>query len=107
MTLVEFLTARLADDEAIAQRAVRWNEGCRDWATDGEPDWEHIALHDPARVLREVESKRQIIASYVGLDAQAKYPDHEGGMADGLYFAIACLALPYSDHPEYDETWKP
>ncbi|WP_346266116.1 DUF6221 family protein, partial [Glycomyces rutgersensis] len=86
--LIDFLNARLAEDEAVAQAATPgpWNDdgGCISNAdyqitdygaytkADGEPEeWEpqrqradsaHIARHDPARVLREVTAKRAIIA---------------------------------------------
>lgn len=86
-TLVEFLAARLDEDEAAARAATAgpWHDdgGCISSAgyqitdygaytrADGEAEeWEerqqhadsaHIARHDPARVLREVAAKRAII----------------------------------------------
>ena len=85
MTIVEFLAARLADDELCARNASRrgraaWaaevgfgppvsvrsrgGEMARTWVEEGE----HIARHDPARVLADVAA--------------------------------------YADHPEFDPAWK-
>jgi hypothetical protein len=53
----------------------------------------HVARHDPARVLREVEAKRQIIDLVAGAYAG--------------YSVLPRLALPYADRPGYREEWKP
>lgn len=80
--VVEFLTARLAEDEAAALESnpdcepetwrVERDNGIRDvdvYTSGGRPVCEraqgaagHIARHDPARVLREVTAKRAILA---------------------------------------------
>jgi hypothetical protein len=57
----------------------------------------HIARHDPARVLREVEAKRAIVA------AVAESP----GEATGLGVAMLHLAAVYADHPDYRQEWRP
>ena len=100
MTLVEFLRARLDEDEAAAKA----------WLPFGNPDAAarvHIARLDPGRVLREVEAKRRLIADYEVYDASARYPDSEGGIAIGLGTAVELAALAYADHPDYDEAWRP
>lgn len=98
---------------------------------EGAPSIEealHIAEHDPARVLREVEADRLIIARYVELrdrcaaDAQ-DYADwlagkpvperltgvgrYETAQRDGLAFVLRVRALPRSDRPGYQEAWRP
>ena len=67
---------------------------------EGSPDEyqaRHIARHDPARVLREVEAKRAILAlreaSPVGSPV--------------LTFALCHLAAVYSGHTDYDPAWAP
>lgn len=136
MTITEFLTARLDEDEAVARTAA-WmdspylnTEPCSEWsyAGDGhevEPgvthDYEglspavdvevgpHIARHDPARVLADVAAKRAI----VGLHDQALADEVEHGDASGLgadlmhQDVIRLLALPYAGHEDYDEGWRP
>jgi hypothetical protein len=64
----------------------------------------HIARHDPARVLREVEAMRAILAAYETVLAEChtmlrdrrprKYGEH-----DGLLLAVRHLAAIYSDQP--------
>lgn len=88
MTIVEFLEARLGEDEEVARDAAGWDSSglIRDeglWCRDGvnsvidsarrmvvygdgsAPDdskADHIARFDPARTLREVAAKRAILA---------------------------------------------
>lgn len=62
----------------------------------------HIAEHDPARVLREIEAKRRMVAECVSVADQ----DSRGmsSMADDF---LRLLALPYSDRPGYRSEWTP
>ncbi|MFF2673785.1 DUF6221 family protein [Streptomyces niveus] len=63
---------------------------------------EHIARHDPARVLREVEAKREVVRQSVDL--------HAGDNPLVAYSAgvtLRALALPYADHPDYLAAWRP
>ena len=126
--LVQFLRARLDEDEKtarhatqgpwvdelghpirggyelrfiIAQQAQRWNS-------------QHIARHDPARVLAEVEAKRQIIdecAYWIGKinsSATDKYPyPNLAERGEVVLPVLTLLALPYADHPDYRDTWRP
>lgn len=143
MTLVEFLRARLDEDEAAAKAATPgpWRvvnvTDYRSATVDGPDalqdggydetikarkqvmrpqtvipqdadygptvelvDAEHIARHDSARVLAEVESKRKLIEQHVG---------YYGGGDDEFWpvQTLRLLALPYADHPDYDEAWRP
>lgn len=73
---------------------------------------EHIARHDPARVLAEVDAKRRIIAEHRGSGVTC--PRCSLGAEDGqvVYWRDPCatlrlLALPYADHPEYRPEWAP
>lgn len=117
--MVTFLRARLDEDEAVAKTAAEvagpvWvpveeefgtfhpmglEEKVSRWAYDSEEKATHIARHDPARVLRDVESKRQIMELMEG-DLRDEYPWSAGQV-------LAYLALPYSDHPDYRQDWKP
>lgn len=122
MELVGFLRARLDEDEQVARASEQ-----RPWlhASTAPPSgWvyvesgrdavhevarvrvagnaEHIARHDPARVLREVEVKRQL------LEAVEEYlHDHEDGPDPMSAITLRLLALPYANHPDYDESWRP
>ncbi|WP_219825902.1 DUF6221 family protein [Nonomuraea typhae] len=68
-------------------------------------DAQHIVLHDPARVLREVEAKRQLLDQFRlrGDSVRRTVQPATGGVWDDL---LRLLALPYADHPEFREQWK-
>lgn len=89
-------------------------EVTENWEVNSRP-WDtlpHIARHDPARVLREVEAKRRILDEIVPLidqmDAQIESEWGSGlgptGESDRL---VKLLALPYADRPGYREEWRP
>ena len=128
-TLPEFLTDRIADDEAAAHKpppgvgeAATWSHlgrplldgslailGEHHAVAQARPDWAwHIARWDPARVLAECEAKRRIVEVHLSGEA---WCDHcSGGEHRGNPDAcptLRLLALPYADHPDYDETWRP
>jgi len=80
----------------------------------------HIARHDPARVLAEVEAKRRIVE---GLDKSPCVPCalgdecfHHNARASGIARqrfldpvteqVLSSLASIYSDSPEYREEWR-
>lgn len=127
--IVAFITARLDEDElaALAAPGPQWDGGDgylgvvdgQDlvWGnhTEGYIDAEastHIARHDPARVLRDVEANRRLL----DLHGQSEPDGHDGS---GYRFAcshcdqtVPCASLrllgaPYSDHPGWREEWRP
>ena len=144
LTLAGFLAARLGEDEAAAKAAAKFGtEGFLgrpawvnqygmvvdaadvDWAiTDlggtaihGDAVYAHIARHDPARVLREVQAKRTLLRYFT--DPQTHEPlsvliapdayalgRGEGTTLPGSWI-LRELAAVYSDHPDYREEWKP
>jgi Family of unknown function (DUF6221) len=61
----------------------------------------HIARHDPARVLAEVEAKREVVDACAG---QAENGATSGGILGGQVLRL--LAEAYSDHPDYRQ-WTP
>ncbi|MGW1154489.1 DUF6221 family protein [Streptomyces rubiginosohelvolus] len=130
--LVAFLKARLDDDAQVARRAGdsfrQIGETGVIVATEGDraeecasANWsgvaEHIVRHDPARTLREVEAKRQLLDEHQDVndgscgtcvDGKWGYPTHGGGSPQSYPCrTLRLLALPYSDHPEYEEAWRP
>lgn len=104
MTIVEFLEARIAEDEADARAA---NEGrLLAWSKN-----DHMVIVDsgfmqtftPSRILREVAAKRAIISNH-GID-QDLCDSH-----DAMYESVPCdvilnLAAIYSGHPDYQAEW--
>lgn len=121
--LVEFLMARLDEDEHFARRthSSEWtfdelgqllvNQGqtISKIANLGVDNfgW-HIARHDPARVLRDVAAGRALIK----VATEAKEASNTS-VGDDYMMAAACLetalkqrAEVYSDHPDYQEAWR-
>jgi hypothetical protein len=134
LTLTDFLLARIAEDERVANLAAPapWEYQDVDSVGGGricdttveianmfyDPDGErvdprirktvrseqadltaeHIARHDPARVLAECDAKRRIITTI------QRWLDTGYPTLDHVLFA---LALPYADHPDYRSEWRP
>lgn len=128
--LVTWLRAQLDEDERVALVVP---ENARVWTLDGgtihaghptdevvdwvhyDGAWEHIARHDPARVLAEVDAKRRILDEH----APEKHPTGmrcsvcaEGPYYDATWYDAPCptvrlIALPYAGRPGYRDEWKP
>lgn len=154
LTLVEFLRARLDEDERGARDLLdrtphRWQRATDvgDWhnyavVTAGnsafgqdepiaecgvEHEWgietaEHIARHDPARILADVAAKRRIVELHAhgGGDKPHEcprwqwrdpdYPDDPAETTTGYVSecpTLRLLAEVYADHPDYREEWTP
>jgi hypothetical protein len=149
--LVAFLRACLDEDEQVARTSAA-NDG-PDWTDSGETvfasmsgfyvcdaangDREHIARWDPARVLAEVDVKREMLsASNVVCSPRCTTehtfsgscslrwmgPLHEQNGERWLVddsgarhapppvitsWVLRLLALPYRDHPDYRSEWAP
>lgn len=149
MDLVEFLNARLDEDEQTARAATDgpWtirSLGRHDLSTvvmgnellaqlDGSraaSNSVHMAVHNPARVLAEVDAKRRIVELHGivhrnigwledGFEEGGEVavcglcvPRHSGfrtraEVPEGPCPTLRLLALPYADHADYDEAWRP
>lgn len=119
--LVAFVRARLDDDEAAAHDA--WPSP---WLLDDEeygivsPEEDsavdiasaivcssnqqratnrHIARHQPARLLADVEAKRRILAACQHHESPDTF--------DLIDDVLRLLAVPYADHSDYQEEWRP
>lgn len=123
--LIAFLRARLDEDGEVASMIEdrgHWRGIHVDSATEVAV---HIERHNPARVLREVEAKRRILAEHNVW--AAVYPKH-AHMADLDRHCVGCgftgseeyavddvdecptlraLATVYADHEDYREEWRP
>jgi hypothetical protein len=133
--IVAFITARLDEDQAAAEAACdrdsgewfmgrKWNiyrsEDLTPFDANDEHDLvvygnvkvqsEHIARHDPARVLRETAAKRRIVECYKwvaagpiedGIETDVNY-----GRRTQLRDVLQLLAAPYADHPDYKPAWS-
>lgn len=147
--IVAFIEARLDEDEQVA-RAVedrsapfdgQWknddNRALRtynDWVLAYKPNAEpwapgvldHIARHDPARVLAEITAKRRVLARH----HRASSPEYVYRERIPIYMCEGCeyetaygftsartpdinqcpelrdAASVWSDHPDFDEAWR-
>lgn len=142
MDLVQWLTAQLDEDERIARAATSgpWSvndESYAEWiiAADGTEvvaggrwggeasvfesteDALHIAEHDPARELREIDAKRRLLDEHQDVnggscgtcvDGQWGYPTHGGSSPQRFPCrTLRLLGLPYADRPGFQESWRP
>jgi hypothetical protein len=121
LTLVEFLTAMLDDDEQTARAA---GHGCG-YLHEHNADWVEVALpsehnarpsyelrfikrNSPARVLAEVDAKRRIVEEHGANQYRVDPCDaHDANFATIPCDTLRLLALPYADHEDYDEEWRP
>jgi hypothetical protein len=119
MTLAEFLEARLAEDELTAEAAT---EGADDWHvlygyrdirdSDGRyvvladsryptaAQAAHIARHDPARILRQCEAARAVIAELLHLEAVGDTGGYRATEA-----TLRQLVWVHRDHRDFDQSW--
>ncbi|MEU5496199.1 DUF6221 family protein [Streptomyces griseofuscus] len=71
-------------------------------------DAEHIARWDPARVLREIDAKRQLLSRYEAMAADVLVATGvEAILSEYRRVILPGLALPYADRPGYREEWRP
>ncbi|MFL1380021.1 MULTISPECIES: DUF6221 family protein [unclassified Nocardiopsis] len=112
MTIVDFLNARLDEDQAAARAAAPgpWKgENTKVFDNAGDPvadtgsptTAEHITRHDPARVLREVALRRRIVRE---VDEYTRFSRDRlaGEMSRQV---LGALAGTYADHPDFNPDW--
>jgi len=107
VTLTEFLLARITEDEAEVGHVEKGS-----WADEGAgPNgvgWADVGANNdvlmarPSRVLAECEAKRRIVAGAVRPE-----DPWQPGTVIATDSTLRLLALPFADHPDYDETWRP
>ena len=117
--LVEFIRARLDEDERIARGEITRREvwqskldrmrrvgemvgvGLIDYDEPGAPG-------DPARVLADVDAKRRIISRCERLlDARAASSELDWAADVLAHDVLRDLAASYVSHPDYSPTWAP
>lgn len=66
-------------------------------------EFKHAARHDPARVLTDIEAKREVVRL-----AERAHDYHESfmnGFAAALEQTLRMFARAYRDHPDFDPAW--
>ena len=102
LTLTEFLLARIAEDRRTATEA-QWAMQNQWYPAEPDADDRHVARWSPVRVMAECEAKRRIVERllFVQEGDTTEHAWHE----QGLFEAVGFLALPYADHPDYQQEW--
>jgi hypothetical protein len=120
MNLVEFLLARLADDELIALEvigAMGSGDGPAPYVDErgrlvlgdvglAAPVTAHMLRHSPNRVLAEVAAKRALIRRIESLELTGVIAVVRDSVA-GRIWALRVLAAPFVDHPDFSGEWTP
>lgn len=132
--LIAFLRARLDEDERAARTAAepygkRWWWNTTWGLLKGDPDdseavsvfsvgedtiaavWSevgpHMARHDPAFVVRDVEAKRRLLDEYERMERSAATSLGRAQLEGGLSGVIRLLAASYDLHSDYRPHWRP
>lgn len=118
LTLTDFLLARIAEDEEAGTAGEQW-----DLSIGGQHDvavqfWDYGETHiGYRRFLAECEAKRRIVNMMDNL--LQSFSAQNGGPGRGLWHdvnrreqhhaneVLANLALPYAEHPDFREEWRP
>jgi len=124
-----FLEARIDEDEVAARSAARdkysgdhWEhppesgdvqivggQSLMDYPDMDDSNAEHIARHDPARVLAECAVRRRFIRDcrpfppVPGMDVKTEYNQRGASTVYGQ--ALQLMAAAYSAHPDYEQEW--
>lgn len=68
---------------------------------------EHIVIHDPAQVLRQVKAMRRILGQLEGAREHWRATGGKAGngVVLALEAAVAAVASQWSDHPDFQKEW--
>jgi len=122
--MIDFLLARIDEDEDLAQLAIDAHGRGHRWRGPGHPAVDpHIVHWNPWRVLSGCVTKRLIMAAHrdagPGVDGDAAPEDalkahvcatcseHDGTSTAWPCYTLRVIALDYVDHPEYRWEWRP
>lgn len=120
MTITEFLEARIAEDEAMANRSVQFGSKGAALLSLGSKDAPPVLVLHPVRILAECAAKRAIIDAHpvttnvVEVSTRIKPGfacetcfSHDAWVEDSGYCDTLCaLAAVYADHPDYQQEWS-
>lgn len=150
MDITEFLNARLDEDQAALEQIEDHSEPWRgEWIIKAgtlytyngwclaviarDYPWnprvlEHIAAHDPARVLADITAKRKRLALYIEAEKTLRAaietvppeePEnmhtytrprgramHDAGRFLAFEKSVKLDAMAYASHPDFDPAWR-
>lgn len=115
LTLADFLLARISDDEQTA-RAAATDAWAGSWWHDHMDERAYNAIQADAiaratRALDECVAKRRIVTELHWTENGTLNPDHAGDcftcQDTAPCLTLRLLALPYSDHQDFRQEWRP
>ena len=101
MTIVEFLTARLADPVAQGNPHLECEGAGEYYRCDEWSDWHRRTVDAQLKVVDYM--RRQILDAVEHYDADPKEATLSATCANSTLRALAAV---YADHPEYNPEWK-
>jgi len=119
MRIVDFLLARIAEDEALATAAnidrsgkpydAKWwgfaDDVLNAYSDTHDAQNEYIHRFVPSRILAESQAKRAIVEYRAGI----RWPSEEAhdAVRNERDRTLRLLAAVYADHPDYQLEWTP
>jgi hypothetical protein len=115
LTLIEFLLARIAEDEALLTAPTAKRMIGRQMVEVPVTRLPDYVKRDRKRWASECEAKRRIVQTWVeewpewhgfgsGLTRTSMTRDQYQRVVEAEH-VLGCLALPYADHPDFRQEW--
>lgn len=102
LTLTDFLLARIAEDEAAAEKAGSFTPWDRDFQND---NYGHLTVQ-PSRVLATCKAHRAIVGLHSSGAPMCSWTHDSNDLHDDYICpTIRALASIYADHPDYRSEW--
>jgi hypothetical protein len=102
VTLAEFLLARVTEDEKWAR--ARRDEDFVKHRVGRRP---HLAPDDAERVLAHCRGTRLIVGRFLETASPYDSADQQIEHEQMEMWVLPALALPFADHPDYRQEFKP
>lgn len=121
--IVEFVRRHTNQDEALAEGVIERNNAQWTCPSTGlvkinDTDWpinaandrdvaEHIATHDPARILLECAARRTLLADILDLEAKLEQVVTLYDLKEHVRLVKMLLAAPYAWEDDWRPDWEP
>ena len=108
--MVEFVLARITEDEAVANDAIDRHPIGYDWAVRDPADADYVARWNPWRILKVCNVRRRLVAAHRAMETPTGEPecaacDFRRGQAGWPCDTIRLLVLDWVEHPDFRDEW--